>query len=59
MGKPNTKEETKSNSTSGEMGMAFNEDEDDDLFQDALETLHEQSFVQSTHVSYRAGALEN
>ena len=42
MVKPNTKEESKSNSTSGEMGMAFNdekEDDDDDLFQDALETL--------------------
>lgn len=32
MGKPNTKEESKSNSTSGELGMAFNEDEDDDVF---------------------------
>ncbi len=42
MGKPNTKEESKSNSVSGELGMAFNEDEeDDDVFQDALETLHE------------------
>lgn len=59
MGKPNTKEESKSNSTSGELGMAFNEDEDDDVFQDALETLHEHSFVQSTHVSYRDGSLEN
>jgi hypothetical protein len=59
MGKPNTKEESKRNSTSGGMGMTFDEDEDDDIFQDALETLHEQSFVQSTHISYRAGALEN
>jgi len=33
MGSPYNKEESKSNSTPGEMGMVFNEDdEDDDVF---------------------------
>lgn len=40
--------------------MAFNDekdDDDDDLFQDALETL-ENSFRKSTHVTYKGGALD-